>query len=113
MRNLANAPKIYVGTYGQYHNGSLFGKWFDLTDYADVKEFQQDCHEFHRNEFDPELMFQDWENIPDFLISECSLHKEAFAYFVAIGELDDETAEAFDIYCQQINGSAFECASDA
>jgi antirestriction protein len=84
MRNLENAPRIYVGTYGQYNNGSLFGKWFDLTDYADLKEFLQDCYEFHRNEFDPELMFQDWENIPDFLISECSLHKDAFAYFEAI-----------------------------
>ncbi|PSL23643.1 antirestriction protein ArdA [Dyadobacter jiangsuensis] len=109
MRNLTNAPKIYVGgTYGQYNSGSLFGKWFDLTDYSDLKGFLQDCHEFHRNEFDsdgcrPELMFQDWENIPDFLISECSLHKEAFAYFQATSEMDEETAEAFEIYCKQIN----------
>jgi antirestriction protein len=103
MKNFENAPKIYVGTYGQYNSGSLFGKWFDLTDYADLKEFLQDCFEFHRNELDPELMFQDWENIPDFLISECSLHKEGFAYFEATGEMDDETAEAFEIYCKQIN----------
>jgi antirestriction protein len=103
MRNLENTPRIYVGTYGQYNNGSLFGKWFDLTDYADLKEFLQDCYEFHRNELDPELMFQDWENIPDFLISECSLQKEAFAYFEAIGEMNDEAAEAFEIYCKQIN----------
>ncbi len=103
MRNLENAPKIYVGTYGQYNSGSLFGKWFDLTDYSNLKEFLQDCFEFHRNELDPELMFQDWENIPDFLISECSLHKEAFAYFEAAGEMDDETAEAFEIYCKHIN----------
>jgi hypothetical protein len=48
-------------------------------------------------------MFQDWENIPDFLISECSLHKEAFAHFEATSEMDDETAEAFEIYCKQIN----------
>lgn len=103
MRNFENAPRIYVGTYGQYNSGSLFGKWFDLTDYVDLKEFLQDCFEFHRNELDPELMFQDWENIPDFLISECSLNKEAFAYFEATGEMDDETAEAFEIYCKQIN----------
>ena len=63
MRNLESTPKIYVGTYSQYNNGSLFGKWFDLTDFADLKEFLQDCYEFHRNELDPELMFQDWENI--------------------------------------------------
>jgi len=103
MRNFENAPKIYVGTYGQYNNGSLFGKWFDLTEYSDLKEFLHDCFEFHRNEFDPELMFQDWENIPDFLISECGPHKEAFGYFEATSEMDDETAEAFEIYCKQIN----------
>ena len=48
-------------------------------------------------------MFQDWENIPDFLISECSLHKEVFGYFETVSEMDDETAEAFEIYYKQIN----------
>lgn len=48
-------------------------------------------------------MFQDWENMPDFLISECSLHKEAFTYFEAIGEMVDDTADTFEIYCKQIN----------
>jgi antirestriction protein len=50
MRNLENAPRIYVGTYGQYNNGSLFGKWFDPTDYSDLRDFLQDCFEFHRND---------------------------------------------------------------
>jgi antirestriction protein len=48
-------------------------------------------------------MFQDWENIPDFLISECSLHENAFTYFQATSEMDDDTAEAFEIYCNHIN----------
>ena len=52
MRNLENAPKIYVGTYGQCNGGSLFGKWFDLTNYIELKGFLQDCYEFHRNELD-------------------------------------------------------------
>ncbi|WP_426293337.1 hypothetical protein ACN9ML_29470 [Dyadobacter endophyticus] len=52
MRNLENAPKIYVGTYGQCNGGSLFGKWFDLTNYTELKGFLQDCYEFHRNELD-------------------------------------------------------------
>lgn len=103
MKSLENAPRIYVGTYGMYNCGSLFGKWFDLTDYANVKEFYQDCYEYHRNEFDPELMFQDWENIPDFLISECSLDDKAFEYFQALYAMDDDTAEAFKIYSEQIS----------
>ncbi|MGN7887488.1 antirestriction protein ArdA [Dyadobacter sp. 22481] len=108
MKNLENAPRIYVGTYGQYNSGSLFGKWFDLTDYGNSKQFFEACYEYHRDEIDgdgcrPELMFRDWENIPDFLISECSLDENTFEYFDALGELDEKTAEAFGIYCDQIN----------
>lgn len=25
--------RVYVGTYAKYNNGSLFGKWLDLSDY--------------------------------------------------------------------------------
>lgn len=103
MKSLENAPRIYVGTYGMYNSGSLFGEWFDLTDYTDAKEFYQDCYEYHRNEFDPELMFQDWKNIPEFLISECGLDDKAFEYFQALDEMDDDTAEAFKIYCELIS----------
>ncbi|TKT92661.1 antirestriction protein ArdA [Dyadobacter frigoris] len=102
MKNSQNTPKIYVGTYGRYNSGSLFGKWFDLSDYSDAAEFYKDCYEYHRNEFLPELMFQDWEGIPDFLISECSLYEEAFKYFKAVSEMDDDRAEAFELYCSNI-----------
>jgi antirestriction protein len=102
MKNLRNNPKIYVGTYGMYNSGSLFGKWFDLSDYNDAEEFYKDCFEYHRNEFLPELMFQDWESIPVFLISECSLHEDIFRYFKAISEMDDQRAEAFELYCSNI-----------
>ena len=107
MKNQRNNPKIYVGTYGMYNSGSLFGKWFDLTDYADAEEFYKDCYEYHRNEVlssgdRPELMFQDWENTPDFLISECSLHEDIFRYFETVSEMDNERAEAFQLYCSDI-----------
>lgn len=31
--------RVYVGTYNKYNNGSLFGKWLDLSDYSDKDEF--------------------------------------------------------------------------
>ena len=40
--DLSNA-KVYVGTYGKYNNGSLFGAWLDLSDYADKEEFYEAC----------------------------------------------------------------------
>jgi antirestriction protein len=107
MKNLENTPKIYVGTYGQYNDGSLFGKCFDLSDYSESKAFYKDCNEYHRNAFlsdgcRPELILQDWEYIPDFLISECSLHEDTFKYFELTDKMDLERAEAFEIYCSSI-----------
>ena len=107
MKNLEHTPKIYVGSYGMYNNGSLFGKWMDLTEFSDRKEFYNACYEFHRNEFDsdgcrPELMFQDWEYIPDFLISESWLHEDAYKYFEAVAEMSTDRAEAFELYCNSI-----------
>lgn len=61
---------IYVGTYAKYNDGSLFGKWMKLSDYADKDEFYKACAELHKDEADPEFMFQDWEYIPDGLIGE-------------------------------------------
>lgn len=61
---------IYVGTYAKYNAGSLFGKWFNLSDFADKDEFLEACKELHKDEDDPEFMFQDRENIPEELVSE-------------------------------------------
>lgn len=57
-------PRIYVGTYAKYNNGSLAGAWLDLGDYRDAGEFYGACLQLHADESDPELMFQDWEGIP-------------------------------------------------
>jgi len=53
--------KVYVGTYGKYNAGNLFGKWLDLSDYMDHDEFIDAARELHNDENDPELMFQDYE----------------------------------------------------
>ena len=75
-----NKPRIYCGTYGKYNNGSIFGKWFDLTDYNNLNELYDAFKKYHKNEYDPEFMFQDWENIPDKLISESWLHDDLYDY---------------------------------
>ena len=31
--------RVYVGTYAKYNNGSLFGKWLDLSDYRTRTSF--------------------------------------------------------------------------
>ncbi|TDE13206.1 MULTISPECIES: antirestriction protein ArdA [Dyadobacter] len=94
--------RIYVGTYAKYNDGSLFGKWMDLSDYIDLKDFYQACLELHQDEKDPELMFQDWEYIPDFLISESSLNEYTFEYLEEVTGMDEDRARALEIYCKDI-----------
>ena len=70
MKNNDFSVSLYVGTYRKYNEGSLFGEWLDLTDYTDAEEFLEACRELHKDEADPELMFQDCEGLPDSLYCE-------------------------------------------
>lgn len=72
----ANTPKVYVGTYAKYNDGNLKGEWVELDDFSDYDDFIEYCMELHSDEDDPELMFQDWENIPDKFISESHISEE-------------------------------------
>lgn len=96
--DLSNA-KVYVGTYGKYNNGSLFGAWLDLSDYADKEEFYEACRELHKDEEDAEYMFQDWENIPEALISESWLSENFFDLRDAVDQLGYTEQEAFFVWC--------------
>lgn len=57
--------KVYVGTYAKHNNGSLSGQWADLTQFANYSEFVKHCRTIHKDESDPELMIQDYEEFPD------------------------------------------------
>lgn len=97
MENMSEA-RIYVGTYAKYNEGSIFGKWLDLSDYSDKDEFYEACHELHKDEEDPELMFQDWENIPSGLISESWLSNNIFEVIEAIDDMDEDKKAAFAVW---------------
>lgn len=64
------APRLYIGTYAKYNAGSIKGAWLALTDYDDREAFLAACRELHSDEADPELMFQDFENMPRALYNE-------------------------------------------
>jgi len=73
-------PRIYVGTYAKYNDGSIAGKWLDLNDYEDINAFYKACKKLHKDESDPELMFQDWEYIPSSMIWESGLNEEFYDF---------------------------------
>ena len=58
-------PKVYVGTYRAYNNGSLRGGWISLKACKDYADFLHKCRALHRGERDPEYMIQDTEDFPD------------------------------------------------
>ena len=101
-------PKIYVGTYALYSNGSINGKWFDLEDYADKDEFLEACKEFHKGEADPELMFQGHVGIPRTFISESWIDPEFWAYMEYDDRYDGEAKAAYMACFDKWDESDFE-----
>lgn len=72
--------KIYVGTYAKYNSGSIAGAWLTLSDYANKDEFLAACRKLHKDEADPEFMFQDAENIPSWLWGESFVDAAIWSY---------------------------------
>lgn len=93
--------KLYVGTYKKYTEGSIEGAWLDLEDYDTYEEFIEACLELHKDEKEPELMFQDCDNLPYSLYCECD-SSNAFNYQKAMEEVerDGYSAEAFEAYIE-------------
>lgn len=91
--------RVYVGTYYKYNNSSLYGKWLELSDYSDSDEFYEACQELHKDEEDPEFMFQDYENIPDGLINESWISDELFNILETLRDMDKDLLEPFLIWC--------------
>ena len=54
--------QVYASTYHKYNSGNLAGDWLDITDYTDHEEFLAACRALHKDEPDPEFMYQDMED---------------------------------------------------
>jgi antirestriction protein len=93
--------QIYVGTYAKYNNGSIYGAWLKLEDYSDFEELQKAMRNLHKDEEDPEFMFQDYECSEAIkflgLISECHISENIYEVLEAIENCsyDEEVIEAY------------------
>ena len=87
--NGSYSPALYCGTYGKYNSGNLRGMWVDLSTFDYYEDFVNFCNAIHADEEEPELMYQDGENIPDSLCSE-SMGEEEFNNLLKYCELCDE-----------------------
>jgi antirestriction protein len=92
--------RLYVGTYAKYNSGSIAGAWIDLEDYGDKESFLAACAELHKDESDPEFMFQDFEGFPRSMYSESSISDDLFAWL----ELDEDDRELLAVYQDNVDG---------
>ena len=101
MKNtIQETPKIYVGTYKKYNEGSLAGEWVDLTQFKNKEDFFKYCYKLHDDEVDPELMFQDFEYFPEEFYSECSISDNLWEWIA----LEDDQKEILDAYFKCFGG---------
>ena len=56
MSTTITTPAVYVGTYHKYNCGSIFGKWFDLTEFDGREDFvYRKYWDMYENHFVEEL----------------------------------------------------------
>lgn len=96
--------RAYVGTYHKYNNGSIFGAWISLADYTTKRAFLQKCKELHKDERDPEFMYQDTESIPTSMYGESYLSDEIWHVINSIKKYAPERADEFAAWCED-NGA--------
>ena len=99
-KHQSDSPALYCGTYGKYNSGNFSGIWVDVSTFDSYEDFENFCLAIHADEEDPEIMFQDGENIPDSLCCE-SMGEEEFNKIVKYCELCDEySVEAVDDFLE-------------
>ena len=107
-----DAPALYVGTYAKYNDGSIEGAWLSLEGH-DRESFLAACFDLHADEHDPELMFQDYQNLPRELYNESFLNPVIFDWL----ELDESDREIVLMHTEatgeKITPESIQAAQDA
>jgi len=88
----------YISTFKKYNDGNLYGRWLRLEDYDSKEKFLKAAVSIHKDECDPELMFQDYEDIPKSLIGESWISENLWKLM----ELEENEKEPFMIYVENL-----------
>ena len=79
-----------------------FGAALSLGPGEDKDAFLEACTELHSDENDPELMFQDWEEIPSRYITESSIEEDLWDWL----KLSPQEREIASTYLEEVDQSA-------
>lgn len=109
----SDSPALYCGTYGKYNEGNLGGMWVDISTFDDYEDFVNFCYAIHSDEEDPELMYQDYENMPGSLYHE-SMGEEEFNNLLKYCELCDEyNVSAVDDFLERFSPDDLDMMQDS
>ena len=109
----SDSPALYCGTYGKYNSGNLGGMWVNVSTFDSYEDFLNFCKAIHADENDPELMYQDFANIPDSLYHE-SMGEEEFNKILEYCELcDDYCVSAVDDFLEWFSPEDLDRMDDA
>lgn len=92
---------VYCGTYGKYNAGSIDGAWMQLAKYQTNEEFLEACARLHKDEHDPEFMYQDMEYLPDEFYSESWIDPEVFQVLATVKPWDEVKQSAFAAFLDE------------
>lgn len=91
---------VYVGTYKKYNEGSLEGAWLHLNEFSTNEEFLKKCTQVHKDESEPEFMYQDTEYLPSEMYTECIIYPEVFQVLSVIRGWSEKKLNDFDEWCK-------------
>ena len=112
-KHQSDSPALYCGTYGKYNSGNLGGMWVNVSTFDSYEDFINFCKAIHADENDPELMYQDFANIPDSLYHE-SMGEEEFNEILKYCELcDDYSVSAVDDFLEWFGPEDFDRMDDS
>lgn len=85
----SESPALYCGTYGKYNRFNVRGMWVNLSTFDSYKDFEAFCLAIHADEADPEIMYQDFTNMPRSLYHE-SMCEKGFDKIMEYREMCEE-----------------------
>ena len=110
LKSSKYGPAVYIGFWGLYNDGDLYGNWCDLQE-ADTAEKIQACINFLRLKYCPdktaeeyfnteEWMFQDSQDLPGFLSTENPDLNQLESYVETWIDVPDGDEEAYQVFCE-------------
>ena len=105
MTSIGDGPAVYIGFWGLYNAGDLYGNWVKLEE-ANTAEKIEDCIEFLRQKFGPdndnaleEWMIQDHQSLPKCLHGENPDLDKVEEFMTALEDIGSDNIEPYLMAC--------------